>query len=214
MSGIGYNPTTSLDDYSPYYLFLQMFYKKNSTFSQKWFTLAELMIVITIIGILSIMATSFDFNKKTDQEKRDRFVTRIGSMIRTNNIAMTSGKGIKVWTGIINPSSIRLSFATGSIITAYYSGITVIGTGDTLMNPFFWESGYTLDGFYRSNGTNLTLTSALVTPMAVIFENGNISFTGSDSSVQSSVVIGMNVWYHGSKKILELDRRFGRVTIK
>lgn len=54
------------------------------------------MIVITIIGILSIMVTNFDFNKKTDIEKRDRFVTRISSMVRTNNIAMTSGKGIKV----------------------------------------------------------------------------------------------------------------------
>ncbi|MDP2103308.1 MAG: hypothetical protein Q8K26_00110 [Candidatus Gracilibacteria bacterium] len=137
-------------------------------------------------------------------------------MIRTNTIAMTSGKGVKpspTSTGIVNPSSIRLTFTTGSIITNYYSGATIIGTGDTLANPFFGESGYTLDGFYRSDGTSLTSTSTLATPMAVIFENGNISFTGS-TPVNTSVVVGMSVGYHGSKKILELDRRFGRVTVK
>lgn len=50
------------------------------------------MVVITIVGVLSLMATSFNFNKKTDQERRDRLVTKISSLIRTNNIAMTSGK--------------------------------------------------------------------------------------------------------------------------
>jgi hypothetical protein len=52
----------------------------------------ELMIVIAIIGVISIMVSNFDFNKKTDIEKRDHFITKISSLIQTNTIAMTSGK--------------------------------------------------------------------------------------------------------------------------
>lgn len=202
-----------ITDYNPYYLFLQMFYKKNSHFSQKWFTLIELMIVITIVGILSLMATSFNFNKKTDQERRDRLVAKIGSMIRTNNIAMTSGKWVKVGANIINPTSTRLVFTTGSISTNYYSGVTIIGTWEVLTSPFFWESGYALDGFYKYTDTALTGTSAISAPVSVIFENNNITFTGANS-VSSSVVVGMTAWYHGSNKILELDRRFWKITIR
>jgi len=190
-----------------------MFYKKNSSFSQKWFTLIELMVVITIVGILSLIATNFNFNKKTDQERRDRLVTKISSLIRTNNIGMTSGRWIKVGANIINPSSTRLVFTTGSIATNYYSGTTIIGTGEILMSPFFWESGYTLDGFYKYTDTALTSTSNISPPVSIIFENNNIAFTGSNS-VSTSVVVGMSAGYHGSNKILELDRRFGKMTIK
>lgn len=190
-----------------------MFYKKNSRFSQKWFTLAELMIVITIVGILSIMATSFNFNKKTDQERRDRFVTKIEAILRSNNLSMTSGKGVKVGTDIINPSSIRLVFTTGSITTNYYSGATIVGTGESLMSPFFWESGYTLGGFYKYTDATLTSTSAISAPISVIFENNNIAFTGA-SSINTAVAIGISAWYHGYNKVIELDRRFWKITIR
>lgn len=62
---------------------------------KKGFTLIELMIVIAIVGILTMSAFNFDFNKRTDIEKRDRFVEKINSMMHSNNIAITSGKGIK-----------------------------------------------------------------------------------------------------------------------
>lgn len=93
---------------------------------KKGFTLIELLVVIAIIGLLAFMVSSFDFNKKTDAEKRDRFVEKIGSILQSSKIAMMSGKGIKVGPDIINPSSIRLVFSCGAIITNYYSGTDVV----------------------------------------------------------------------------------------
>jgi len=44
------------------------------------------MIVITIMSILSLMATNFDFNKKSSKEKNDRFVNKVISTIDTEKI--------------------------------------------------------------------------------------------------------------------------------
>jgi prepilin-type N-terminal cleavage/methylation domain-containing protein len=52
----------------------------------KWFTLIEIMVVIAILSILAIMATSLNFNKKTTMEKRDKILNNIVSIIDTEKL--------------------------------------------------------------------------------------------------------------------------------
>lgn len=85
------------------------------------FTLMEVMVVIAIIGIVALIGLNFDFNKKTDMEKQGRFVQKIESMIHSVILNTSSGKGIKSGTGIINPTSTRIRFSTGSVGIFYYS---------------------------------------------------------------------------------------------
>ena len=180
---------------------------------EKGFTLIELMVVVALIGMLAVVGSSFDFNKKGDVEKRDRFIAKIESMMHTSKIAMTSGKGILSGVTIINPDSIKIIFSTWAIVTNYFdSGGAVIWTGEVMTSPFYWEIGYNIANFYWKDKTSLT---GSVTNLTTIFSNnGEIYFTGSASHLSSDVIIGMTIGYHTTKKILEFDKRFGQVTIR
>ncbi len=104
----------------------------------------ELMGVIAIMGLIVMTVMNFDFNKKTDTEKRDRFVQKIESIIRSTLLSTSNGRGVKQGSNIINPTSAHIQFSTGSIGVYYYSGASIIGTGEIMKSPFFEETAYTL----------------------------------------------------------------------
>lgn len=179
--------------------------------TKKGFSLIELMVVITIIWILTLMIVSFDFNKKTDMEKRDRLAQKITSILHSSKITMMSGKGVKSGTSIINPDSARMSFGSGSIGLYYYSGSTIVGTWEVMNSPFYQESWYAINNIYSQDKNMTTLSGSL--PMDIIFDDsGDISFSGGIPA--SHVIVWMGVNFKASQSILEFDRRFGTITIK
>lgn len=179
--------------------------------AKRGFSLIELMVVITIIGVLALMMMNFDFNKKTDMEKRDRFAEQIASMIRTSKNIMMSGKGVPSGTGIINPDTTHIFMDTGSIGIYYYSGSSIVGTGQILRSPFYGESGYTFSGVYYVDKNNATQSGSL--PLEIIFDSNNdISFSGGVSG--SGVTLGLRVNFHASGKTIEFDRRSGKIVLK
>ncbi len=73
------------------------------------FTLIELIVVIAIIWIISLTIINFDFNKKTEIEKRDKFINEISSIINTEVLNYSVWKSVDVWAWMKNPEQTVIS---------------------------------------------------------------------------------------------------------
>jgi len=191
--------------------------------NKSWFTLAEIMIVITIMSILSVMATNFDFNKKSSREKMDRFVNKIISTIDTEKINIKIWRGIKSWANTINPDFTKISISSWSINVKYYTGSSVttlnlLWTWSEIKYPYFWENLYTIKSidFFSSSGTLLNISSSWKT-LEIFLAPDNIILSWSTINntpyLSTFVKFKIKLWYQPNFKTIEFDKRTWKIEI-
>lgn len=108
----------------------------------KAFTLIELMVVIWLISILLIWATSINFNKTKDIQELDWFKNNIISKFETirNNTMMWKW----IWINLITPKTWRITFSnwTNIMKTEYLSWTNwQIDLNNTVNKDINWFNG-------------------------------------------------------------------------
>ncbi len=94
--------------------------KRQSMLSKYGFTMLEIMIVITMIGIFFAATNSFTFLPQTDIEKTNRMKYTISDMLRDESLKMSIGRMPNNNGNVSDKTIMSISPATG-IITSYSS---------------------------------------------------------------------------------------------
>lgn len=89
--------------------------------NKKWFTLAELLVWITIIWILALWVSQINFNTISDKQRAETYLSKIKTSIETvkNNSLIWKW----IWTDLIVPEKwkIDLKSWSGHLVTSYFS---------------------------------------------------------------------------------------------
>ena len=86
--------------------------------NRTWFTMIELMIVISIILLITFWASSIDFNTFSDKQRSESFFSKVKTTIETvkNNALIWKW----IWTNLDVPSKWQINFKVDqAIITSY-----------------------------------------------------------------------------------------------
>lgn len=198
-------------------------YKQLLLKTKKWFTLVELLVVITIITILSIMATNLDFNKKTSKEKAERFMNQVVSIIDTEKINSKIWRWIKIWSGIVNIDFAKIKISTWSINVLYYTGNSISSlnfawSGASIKYPYYKESLYEINLIQFLNSSwSVINTASPWKNLDIIFSSDNIYLSWSDianTSYTNMVWFKIKLWYRPDYKSIEFDKRTWKTEVK
>ncbi len=85
------------------------------------FTLVEVLVVMSIIGLIAVAGLNFDFQKKLASEEREAFVESVAELVSTTRMNALIGKGVNVGGEIITPDETRVRMSSGGISILYYS---------------------------------------------------------------------------------------------
>lgn len=108
--------------------------KRQSDRRQSGFTLFEIMLVISIIGIFFTITLRTNWNPRNNSEKVNLLSVAIAGRLRNEIQAISIGRMPKRDGNTATET--RITIGTGGLITRYYSGATEISSGVFLM-PFF-----------------------------------------------------------------------------
>lgn len=148
------------------------------------FTLIEMIVVITLIGIFTLGITNIDFSRLSVRQKHEIFTNDIITNIETVRNFAFQGKGIGASLETPDQWSIEISAnGNGAILTQYSWGINGIYEPTSFVVP----NGYEI--------TNLLCTDLERNSVENISGTGTIIFTNTTASL---------IWCDPRLKVMEL----------
>jgi len=161
--------------------------------SSHWFTLVELVVVITLIGILIVWASNINFNPQIDRQNAEMFTNNVFTNIETIRNNSLLGKWIWSWAILTHPKKWTVNInsnATGSIYATYTSGSIrpVESFSVDFINQYSKIAELkceSIDGVNSSTGNSIQID----------FSWNTLSFTG-------------NTWCTSDKKILKIKTQY------
>nr|MDD3720617.1 prepilin-type N-terminal cleavage/methylation domain-containing protein [Candidatus Gracilibacteria bacterium] len=162
------------------------------------FTLVELMVSISIVGILSIGILNLYGNGIQNREILNIFLNKIVGRIETVKNNSLVGKGIG--TNLETPKYYKVIFSTGNYMRTYYNtgGVDILFNSLSI-NPF--ENFYTIKSIEckKTDLSNIT-TSNLIT---LTYKGTDISLTGCNNNYQK--IIDLKFDYKGMESTIRLN---------
>lgn len=197
-------------------------------FRRAGLTLVEVTVIVMIILILTTISLRFRANDRIEKESSRRLAAAIMTAFDKPKLDALSGRAINIGTtaapNFINPAFVRISVATGAIVTQYMSGAytvvngvitgvgNVAGTGNILKWPYFNDKYFKIiaRGTIKSDGSRAILANTGT--LYVDMMGSQAYFTGSDAAAMSGAVgIQIVADYKGWRSMVEFDARSGRV---
>lgn len=167
------------------------------------FTLIEVLVVISVIGIITLWISSLDFNRLSQSQKIDIEISKIHSIfeeVRNNSLI-----GKWVWTNLQTPSSWEMSFentsSSGSIDINYISA--------SLQDYREWESPFPF-AILNMQCKNLnysnqdTLSTALLS-----FSGSNISLSSPDCTIDKPKILEIEYGIWTNTKTISINTLSG-----
>lgn len=196
--------------------------KTQFSFTKSGFTMFEIVVVISIIGILFASISRFTLEPQENIAKAERLASKVQSIIHSSNVSLM------LWR--MDQSTVPMA-TTGAIIKIYASWATSSG------NSIYWQLAPTLSGklvqpFYNDNdrfyqiesikgcvGWSITANSWITNTAEIRMTRGSISFTWSFDTltalqIEALNILEINVRYMDMGKKVIFDRRTGRTEIR
>ncbi|MDD3302780.1 MAG: type II secretion system protein [Candidatus Gracilibacteria bacterium] len=163
------------------------------------FTLIEILLVISIIGMMTLGVSRLYMNVNSDKQNLNIFTVKFSSIIDTVKNYSLVGKGIG--NNLVTPDSYTIRISTGGYITTYYN----TGTSDIVFNELTIPS---FDLNYKVNFITcrtITYTSpSKKSVIDIIFKGSDITLSGC-TNFTTQKVVDFNIMYKGFSKNLRFN---------